>query len=235
MTVRHRRKKQRLERSLIDVDPGAPTDPDVAIRQARVSEQLSRYPVDDRQVLATRLGNAIRAFETYGYDRYCLDSQRLWTELTTYVPEALRTEIERARASVDFCVSSLYLATLLGTMAGVTGFTYGKDELTLFIAAIATLLSVPAWYALAVISTRHWQAAVQALVNVGRLPLAEALGLVLPRTFQEERNMWAEVDWLIGYGYDDGRGDELNRFRSSEARGDAAKTTDASSDVGGRD
>ncbi len=54
---------------------------------ALLNEQLHRYPLDDRQVIPTRLGNAIRQFEEYGYDRYRLDSQVLWHELNAAVPD----------------------------------------------------------------------------------------------------------------------------------------------------
>lgn len=53
-----------------------------AVQRALLRECLRRYPVDDRQVAPTRLGNAIRRLEEYGYQRYKLDSQTLWYQLT---------------------------------------------------------------------------------------------------------------------------------------------------------
>src|SRR5207249_2280693 len=49
-------------------------------------EQLSRFPLDDAEIAPSRLGNALRAFETYGATRFSLDSQVLWNELCTAVP-----------------------------------------------------------------------------------------------------------------------------------------------------
>jgi hypothetical protein len=54
-----------------------------------LDERLARFP-SDPQVTATRMGNAIRRFEEYGYDRFRLDSQELWHELNAAVPEPAR-------------------------------------------------------------------------------------------------------------------------------------------------
>ncbi|MFG2490359.1 hypothetical protein ACGFSD_04685 [Streptomyces caniferus] len=56
-------------------------------------ERLARYPVADDQIAPTRLGNAIRRFEEYGYDRYRLDTQVLWNELTGCVPDQVRRQV----------------------------------------------------------------------------------------------------------------------------------------------
>ena len=174
MAARHRDRKHQLEDQLNDIANQAETDATAAMTQARWTEQLSRYPADDRQVLATRLGNAIRAFETYGYDRFELDSQRLWTELCAQVPDALRTELDRARASVDFCVSAVYLSVGFGLFAAILGIVDGHGHAAVVLAGVVSVITTPLWYGLAVISTAQWQSTVQALVNLGRLPLAEA-------------------------------------------------------------
>ena len=36
----------------------------------------------------------------------------------------------------------------------------------------------------------YWLNAVQAMVNVGRIPLAESLGFALPETLDQERVLW---------------------------------------------
>lgn len=164
-------------------------------------ERLHRYPVDDQQVAPTRLANGIRAFETYGYDRFWLDSQALWTELLAVVPETVRTEQAHARAGVDFFVSLAYLFTLLGCAALATGLTGQDARVELSVIGAVCLLLVPAWYQAAVTSTANWRASVQALVNVGRKPLAEALGLELPQDLALERDMWRKIGWLTKYRY----------------------------------
>lgn len=77
-------------------------------RRALLQELLARYPVDEGHLAPTRLGNAIRRFEIYAYDRYQLDSQLLWNELTATAPEQARRQVDTARTSVDFFVCLLY-------------------------------------------------------------------------------------------------------------------------------
>jgi hypothetical protein len=110
--VRHTNRRAELRKQLAN----AKSD----LEYGLVLERLHRYPTLDGQVAPTTLGNAIRAFEVYGWDKYGLDSQTLWSELEALVPEPLRVALERARAPVDFAVSFVYLSALVGLISLVT-------------------------------------------------------------------------------------------------------------------
>jgi hypothetical protein len=185
-------------------------------------ERLRRYPVDDKQVAPTRLANGIRAFETYGFDRFQLDSQALWTELLSVVPDTVRTEQSHARAGVDFFVSLVYLFTLLGCIILATGLFGDEARGELLVIGVICLLLVPAWYQAAVAATANWRSSVQALVNLGRKPLAEALGIELPQDLARERDMWRKVGWLIKYRYNDQLTSLLQPYRRAPSRDDKA-------------
>ncbi|MET9260273.1 hypothetical protein [Amycolatopsis sp. NPDC004079] len=170
---------------------------------ALLDERFHRYPLDDRQVAPTQLGNAIRRFEEYGHDRYRLDSQTLWHELNAAVPEPARKQTDDTRMSVDFFISLLYghlvvavtaAACLAGGLAERTGLT------TATIAALILLTML--WYRLAVQATDEWAGAVRAMVNLGRHPLAAAFGLSVPREMDDERTMWRLVGELVRDGHD---------------------------------
>ncbi|MER7183241.1 hypothetical protein ABT404_27865 [Streptomyces hyaluromycini] len=79
-----------------------------AIQRALLRERLARYPVDDAHLAPTALGNAIRRFEEYGYDRFRLDTQVMWNELAGNAPDQVRRQVDLARANVDFFVALLY-------------------------------------------------------------------------------------------------------------------------------
>ncbi|WP_199548330.1 hypothetical protein [Streptomyces sp. N35] len=181
-----RARRQRLADRV--AEPGHPS-----LRLAVLQEQLSRYPIGDEQIAPTRLGNAIRRFEEYGHDRYRLDTQVLWNELTSAAPGPAVRQTETARTPVDFFVALLYGHALLALTAlaalAVEPSAYGPLVPT----AVLALVLVPVWYRSAVVATDEWAAAVRALVNVGRKPLADALGLVLPKELAEERRMWQLV------------------------------------------
>ena len=186
-----------------------------------IQEKLGRFPIQDSEIAPSRLANALRSFETYGWDRYNLDSQTLWTELLVVAPEAERTELDQSRAAVDFLVALVYLTILvaLGILSGLIGRgNFGWKLFTdnwgfLAVAAIAFLVA-RLWYKAAVASSSYWYSTVQALVNVGRVELAEQLGLRIPATLDEERTMWAALSDLVIGPYSAKAAKALDPFRT---------------------
>ncbi|CAL9623369.1 hypothetical protein SUDANB43_05866 [Streptomyces sp. enrichment culture] len=206
-------------------DEEAPAAPDprdevlTATQQALLGERLARYPVQDDQVTPTRLDNAIRRLEEYGYDRYRLDSQVLWNELTAMAPEQARRQVDTARTSVDFFIALLYGHTVLVAMALCATSVDSADPPVLLGTAGVLCALCPLWYQAAVAATDEWAAAVRALVNLGRHPLAQAMGLDLPQDIAEEREMWRMVSRMSRSRFHD-RAVALNRFRSPPGMGE---------------
>ena len=185
-----------------------------APQRALLREELRRYPVDDDQILPTRLGNAIRRFEEYGWNHYRLDSQSLWSRLISVVPDPVRKQVDTAQVGVDFFVCLLYghIAVALAALAAIA--VGGINKWTLLVAVAVPLGFVPAWYRLAVATTDQWAVAIQALVDLGRQPLATALGLLIPATIEDERTMWERVSRFSSREYDFERGKLLSEFRA---------------------
>jgi hypothetical protein len=204
-----RERKGRLQEKLREAQEATGNEIQVGL----LEEKLNRYPVADGQTAPTALGNAIRAFETYGDDRYHLDSQTFWYELNAAAPESLQKEVERARVPVDFCVASFFLLIPFGLLALIAGLAHSTDRALLLVSAVVAFAALPAWYRLAVSSVAGWGASVQALVNVGRIGLAEDLGLSLPETIAEEREMWDQVRWFAGEAFEETNAAQLDRFR----------------------
>ncbi|MFF7986662.1 hypothetical protein ACFZDK_47575 [Streptomyces sp. NPDC007901] len=189
-----------------------------AAQRALLREKLARYPVNDAQIAPTRLGNAIRRFEEYGYDRFRLDTQILWNELTGTAPEQLRRQVDLARASVDFFIALLagHVAVAGAAVAALLSADARPATLTASAVVLGCLTHV--WYRCAVSATDEWAAAVRALVNTGRKPLAENLGLVLPADIADERRMWTLVGKLSRLPYDE-KAAALNPYRSAPPSG----------------
>jgi hypothetical protein len=183
-----------------------------SVQRALLRERLGRYPIDDAQLAPTRLGNAIRRLEEYGYDRFRLDTQVLWNELTGTASDQVRRQVDLARTNVDFFIALLYghAAVVLSALAALC--TAQADPAVLITTAAVLGLLVPVWYRAAVAATDEWSMAVRALVNLGRKPLADALGLVLPGEHDDERDMWAMVSKLSRLPYHD-RATALDRYR----------------------
>ena len=177
-------------------------------------EKLQYYPTERDEILPTRLGNALRAMEGYGADRYGLDSQSFWYELQSVAPVNLRRDTEDGRAGVDFFVCFLaYLFAFVGACVGTSIVRH--TAVPLAFAAVAVLM-MPLAYSGAVKNVIEWRASVQALVNVGRHDLATKLGMAMPQTFSEEKAMWSNFVDFVAWGDADDYLRLLNGYRSRD-------------------
>jgi hypothetical protein len=183
----------------------------VGWRRGIAQEELARYPLDDSQIVPTRFGNAIRAFETYGKTRFNMDSQTLWHELLAVAPKYIQTEIDSTRSSVDFFVALLYLSIIFGfacwTLAAIEHF-----QLSLLLLSVPAFALAALCHTLAIRAIDAWSYPVHALVNLGRVKLAAGLGLTLPKTVEEEKTMWGLVT-KYAYSADREHGEALNAYR----------------------
>ena len=160
-----------------------------------LKERLNAYPVTPDRMRATRLGNALTAMESFGVTRYGIDSQSLWYELQAVSPETVRRQTEEGRSPVDFFVSSMAHFFLFAVTC--TALSLIKQDLSLLVLGAIALLLLPLNYNLAVRNVKDWAGAVRALVNLGRRPLADAVGLTMPARLTDEQEMWASFLWAI--------------------------------------
>jgi hypothetical protein len=213
---RQQKRKQRLKTELEGLQQAK-------ITEALAWEKLSRYPADDNEVAPTRLGNALRALETYALDRYGLDSQSWWAELQALAPPYLQGELDISRAATDFFVAMVYLTATYGlgslALAAAKASQGHGYDVALIVAGLVFLFLGPiATYRLAVSSTTYWANTVQAMVNLGRVPLAAAMGLTLPTTLEEERQMWVALTGHVFYPFDERHAKAFDRFRAVRGR-----------------
>src|SRR5262249_22063245 len=145
--------------------------------------------------------------------RFNLDSQTWWNELCAVAPKYIQIELDTARSSVDFFVASIYLSAGLGlatlAVAAIDGF-----KLSILIVCGPAFLVTVLCHSLIVAATGEWSEAVQALVNLGRVKLADGLGLQLPDTLDDEKRMWGLVTSYVFFG-NAADGAQIDRFRRS--------------------
>ncbi len=189
---------------------------DLGLDTGELREQLGLYPEDSSDIRPTRLGNALRALETYGSSRYGLNSQELWYELRAVAPDVLRSDAEEARGAVDLFVSVFTHLCLLSIGSLIVAVWYSSFA-SLLVAAVSVVMLRPA-YDRAVGNVLEWRYAVQALVNLSRVDLASKLGLVMPHDFRLERWMWQAVSLRLERGQlqRDNALDQLRRQYPSE-------------------
>ena len=163
-------------------------------------ERLGQFPSDEARVLPTRLGNALRALETYGEDVFRLDSQQLWYELLGTARPAVRQEQAEARALVDLFVAAIAAGIILSVLA--TAVAIATRTVAAAVLAASALAFCLVAYRGAVRNMKEWQNSVRALVNHGRSELADALSMALPKRLEDERLMWDAVCNVYAYRQD---------------------------------
>ena len=68
------------------------------------------FPRNAEEILPTRLGNTIHAFEDYPDTRYGMDAVELWPRLVAKVDKEYRAVLDDAKASFDFMINSSVLS-----------------------------------------------------------------------------------------------------------------------------
>jgi hypothetical protein len=117
---------------------------------------------------------------------------------------------------IDFFVALFYLSIASGAVAVGAAFD-GRVKPVLLVIGFLEIVSTVVWYEMAVISTSYYANTVQSLVNLGRVKLANEMGLELPGTLDHERRMW----WLLMqfvYHNDSNVLTELDQYRQSQRR-----------------
>jgi hypothetical protein len=158
------------------------------------------YPGDANDLLPTRLGNAIRAFERYSNVRWGLDGVTIWPRI-----DALLGEDERG-IHVDAKID-LYVF-LNGALGGfVVGVCLVVDKSVnvpqpalhwpLYVLPFAVGYVL---YRAALPPAANWGDAVRASIDVHRLELYEKLGVRAPLSFSDEKKMAVRVNQALLYG-----------------------------------
>jgi hypothetical protein len=210
---------------------------------------VKSFPTKEENLLPTRFGNAIRAFEVYSSDVYGADSIPLWPHLLTVMSKDLKGAIDEARAQVDFLVNVCFLSTLLLLIAAarLVVFVVAAGPLSADFARLTTLTSL--YYALVVLGSTAvcmiayrwsipqiylWGALVKAAFDCYLPALAERLGYQLPQTEAEQREFWRAVSEMTIYHRPMPSG-RWPRPRKEGQDGKAEKKDDASEKPDGKD
>jgi hypothetical protein len=193
-TVNHR-----LKRAELEIRASIEGSTEAAVR-------LNQYfPAQANEVMPTRLGNAIRAFESYPYKTYGLDGPPNWARVEALVTENEKEALAEALTTFAFWINLIVLAlaaTLFVLIEGgptESGFT--QPTLPLQVATgVAGLLLAWAFYCAAIGAAVRWGASVRTAYDLHRLDLYAQLGLKRPRTTEEERAVARAANRAASFG-----------------------------------
>ena len=167
----------------------------------------------------TRFGNRLRAFEVYSRIVYGLESIEGWTRLIAVIPADYRQAIEDDKAQLDFWVN-LWLGGLLTAALYVALYFWSGLSPERWIPVVALAVAFVAWRG-ALIAAGEWGNLVMSAFDLFRGDLCKKLGLKMPQTLREEREMWTLMSQTMVFHHKQAA-ERLSEFRdrgSSEASG----------------
>ena len=154
-------------------------------------QYLAFPPAELGDVLPTRLGNTLRAAESYPGDgeRWGLDAVFWWPRLYLIIPDSARQQVDDARASMD----QMSVLSMLSAAFAAVAVGFGVTGLPLAVwgscAAGALVLS---WltYRAAITSAAAFGDLVRSCFDLFRNDLLTHLGWPLPERLPDERALW---------------------------------------------
>jgi|SRR5579872_345430 len=167
-------------------------------------EFFRNYPMDEPNVLATKLGNQIRAFESHAAV-YHIDPITTWYRLLAVIPRNFQEQIGTAEANFDAVINLAAVALLLALEAMGIYLVHGNGRwLT------TSLILAASGYALYRLACGYavgsWGESVRSAFDLYRLDLLRQLGLYCPDrvyTLEEEQNLWYSIQNITMYGQED--------------------------------
>ena len=159
------------------------------------------FPSSIDDVMPTRFGNAVLAFETHAMKRWGLDSIAVWPRIDMLLSDREGEQQANARGEAAFFVNGSVLASIAGLI--LVGNQIADCSLSgwaLLLYAIPFLIAalMARWAAGAAV---RWGSSVRSIIDLHRLELYEKLGVRLPRSFTDEReNVAAQVNQALVYG-----------------------------------
>lgn len=159
-----------------------------------------QYPPADAELLPSKLGNVIRAFECYPDTRYGIETITLWPRLVAVLPKSRLDAINTEKSLMDFWLN-LSLALLISGLFWATAMWYATIMLWPFriLVLISGMLLCYLAYRAAIPSAIAWGYEVRATFDLYRGDLFRKLGLQRPTSIFEEKELWKKVFWFFTY------------------------------------
>ena len=165
------------------------------------------FPDMRSAVLPTRLGNAIRAFESYPRRHYGMAAVTLWPRLTAVIDKEFAATIDEAKTAFDFMLSTSFVCSLIAAEILLAGLAScipfdGRTALVLWIVEIILFgLLALATYRLALGRAMAWGETVKTAFDLYRGELLKRFGFTADKLdADQERAFWHSLSQRIMFG-----------------------------------
>jgi hypothetical protein len=156
---------------------------------------VSQFPREEN-LLPTKLGNALRAFEDYPRVMYGLDPIPGWLHIYSVLPERVSKKIDQTRAYLDFWIHTCALSFLYALVSVVLVIF---NDLTFLWVPVVALGVTRVTYNGAVSAAKLWGGWVKSTIDLYLPDLRRQLGFATPANWEEERQMWEQFSQAIIY------------------------------------
>jgi hypothetical protein len=157
--------------------------------------------------MPTRLGNILRAAESYPdvQLRYRLNGVLWWPRFFLVIPETVRSDLSTARASMTLRLHMSFVSAIFvvvtGLAAGVFALTgTAASWLVWCVAGLVAVLNVPFAYQRALGPALIYGDLTRCTFDLYRAEVLNRMGLAMPETLAEERELWFALNQLVARG-----------------------------------
>ena len=174
-------------------------------------------PSQEEDVLPTRFGNAIKAFEVYPRDIYGADGIVIWLRLVSVLPSSFLELIQGVRSQIDFLVNCCFFSVVISLLGAVrviysadwhnlhlrtgSGFItfISSTETSWFFWIAGGLVAAYLFYQWAAYRIPAWGELVMSAFDCYLPALAAQFGFELPKTEAERRTFWTTFSQQLIY------------------------------------
>lgn len=158
------------------------------------------FPTEREDLLPTRLGNTIRAFELYGRTRWGLSAIATWPRIEALLSGEERQLNADSESEFQFFLNSSVASLVVGFVLAIDGGLNHPHPLWLSWIYVVPFLLSYLLYLGSIGAAERWGERIRASVDLHRLELYEKLGLRLPGSDAEEREIAGALNKLIFWG-----------------------------------
>lgn len=183
-----------------------------------ISDHYMKMPMDQDEILPTRLGNVLRASERYSNQRYGLDGVVAFPRLVQVVPKQFTNLLEEQSNKLVFLLNSSSLFCMLGLISFFVGWIVllqskwpiiplflkiSNENKGSHLIVIGVILF--GWgyflYRLGVVTAQDYIVQIQAGFDLYRFELLDQLQIKRPLSLHTEQKTWEKVNDLFTVGH----------------------------------
>lgn len=172
---------------------------------AVVSAYDLNYPDDPTEIMPTRIGNILKASQTYAGTRYGIDGVAFWPRLVHVIPKEYKETIDASRNELSFLFNFATLSIIFYILCIMAIFIemphYHPSILFRFIIAGALALLCNWFFSRAsTFSVQSYGMLFRSAYDLFRLDLLEQFRVEIPQNSAEEFFVWKNINELILMG-----------------------------------